>query len=305
MLLSEQLHLMNECQVSIRNERPFDYLSLLVPVEGFAMLSYLDDAGHVKDIPGNLTMLLTTNELALSLSTDTFGLAITSNPRELFFRLHNFLCSQDGYRRPEFASRIDPTAMVSAKAHVAEANVVIGAGVVLEPFVMIYPDTVIGDYSVIRAGTILGGVGFEFKRTGDEVMSVSHAGGVIIEDHVEIQNNACIDRAIYPWDDTRISSYSKLDNHVYVAHGCKIGKRALITAHSVVGGRVVVGDDVWIGFNATIRNGLKIGDRARVNMGAVVTRSVGNDESVTGNFAIPHDQFLKLLKRDLKSLEQD
>ena len=303
MLLSDLLIDMGEHEVRIENEHRFDYLSLLSPVDGISMLSFLDAPKYVNEIPDNLTMLLTTEKVASMLSGVTFGLAITSNPRDLFFRLHNHLSERDEYRRDEFATLIDATANVSSLACVADSNVIIGAGVVIEPFVMIYPDTTIGDHSIIRAGTTIGGVGFEFKRAGNEVMSVSHVGGVIIEDHVEIQNNACVDRAIYPWDNTRIGSYRKMDNQVYVAHGCKIGKRNLITAHSTIGGRVVIGDDVWLGFNANIRNGIRIGDKARVNMGAVVTRSVGEGESVTGNFAIPHDQFLRLLKRDLRSLE--
>ncbi len=304
MLLSELLPAMGENSVLIENEQAFDYLSLLVPVDGIPMLSYLDDSKYIDAIPGNLTMLLTTKEIVPLLSNLTIGLAVTPDPRDLFFRTHNYLSSREGYKRQNFVTRIDPTATVSSQAYVAGTNIVIGADVTIEPFVMVYPGTVIGDHSVIRAGTTIGGVGFEFKRTGNEMMSVAHSGGVIIEDHVEIQNNACIDRAIYPWDDTRVGSYTKMDNQVYVAHGCKIGKRALITSHSVIGGRVSIGDDVWVGFNATIRNGLTIGDRTRVNMGAVVTRSVGDDESVTGNFAIPHDQFLKLLKRNLQLLEE-
>lgn len=305
MLLSELLIEMGETSIRIEHERCFDYLSLLVPVEGIRMLSFLDNPIYIEEIPGNLAMLLTTEEVAPMISGTSYGLAITANPRDIFFRIHNHLCDQDGYRRDKFDTVIDSMATVSPKACIAENNVVIGAGVVIEPFAVVYPDSIIGDYSIIRAGATIGGVGFEFKRVGDEIMSVSHIGGVIIEDHVEIQNNACVDRAIYPWDNTRIGSYTKIDNQVYVAHGCKLGKRNLITAHSIIGGRVVIGDDVWLGFNSNIRNGIRIGNRARVNMGAVVTRSVGDDEAVTGNFAIPHDQFLKLLKRDIQSLRQE
>ena len=35
-------------------------------------------------------------------------------------------------------------------------------------------------------------------------------------------------------------------------------------------------------------------------MGAVVTKNVGDNETVTGNFAIPHSKFLKLFKYLLK-----
>ena len=71
----------------------------------------------------------------------------------------------------------------------------------------------------------------------------------------------------------------------------------MIVANSGIGGRVSIGEDVWIGFGATIRDGIHIGDRARTNMGSVVTRNVGTEEAVTGNFAIPHKNFIANLKK--------
>ena len=304
MLLTEILDKMDESSVRVLRERAFEQLSLLVPIEGIATMSFLDNARFVGDVPENLVMLLTTEELVSCSDGLNIGLAVATDPRDLFFRIHNYLSDKDGYKRTTLPTRINPTAQISPLAYVSETNVMIGADVVIEPFVTIYPDTVIGHSSIIRAGGTIGGTGYEFKHTDDSLMAVAHVGGVVIADNVEIQNNTCIDRAIYPWDNTEIGSYTKLDNLVHIAHACKIGKRTMIVANVGLGGRVVIGDDAWIGFGSTIRNGLTIGDRARINMGAVVTRSVGDDESVTGNFAIPHDQFLKLLKRNLQLLEE-
>ena len=62
----------------------------------------------------------------------------------------------------------------------------------------------------------------------------------------------------------------------------------------------MVGDHVWLGFGATLRNGLIIGEGSRVNMGSVVTKNVLPGESVTGNFAIEHDKFMENLKNSVK-----
>lgn len=46
---------------------------------------------------------------------------------------------------------------------------------------------------------------------------------------------------------------------------------------------ITIGDDVWIGGNATILPGVTIGDRAVIGAGSVVTRNIENDSVVAGN----------------------
>ena len=50
---------------------------------------------------------------------------------------------------------------------------------------------------------------------------------------------------------------------------------------------VVIGDDVWIGYNATVLKGVRIGDGAVIAPGAVVTRDVPPGVEVAGNPARP------------------
>jgi acetyltransferase-like isoleucine patch superfamily enzyme len=49
---------------------------------------------------------------------------------------------------------------------------------------------------------------------------------------------------------------------------------------------VEIADDVWIGFNATILKGVRIGRGAYITPGAVVTRDVPDGASVAGNPAV-------------------
>jgi UDP-3-O-[3-hydroxymyristoyl] glucosamine N-acyltransferase len=64
----------------------------------------------------------------------------------------------------------------------------------------------------------------------------------------------------------------------------------------VLAGSVRLGNDVWIGPNSTISNGVTVGDGAKVSLGAVVTRDVPAGARVTGNFAVDHEKFLGFLK---------
>jgi len=239
-------------------------------------------------------MILTTDDIANKI--ENIGVCIVDNPRILFFQIHNYLRNNENYRRNEFKTKIGSGCNISQLSSIAKNNVIIGDNVVIEEFVVIRENTTIENNVIVRAGTIIGGTDFEFKRTSEEVLSVEHLGGVIIGNNVEIQQNSTICRAIYPWDNTIIGDYSKIDDLVQISHGAKIGREVFIVALSGVGGRTIIGDNTWIGYSTTISNGLKIGKDVRVNIGSVVTKNVADGESVTGNFAIEHSLFIKHIK---------
>jgi len=161
--------------------------------------------------------------------------------------------------------------------------------------VTVLPHTIIGDEVILRAGSVIGAQGFEFKRIGESILPVAHAGGVRLSDRVEIQANSCVDRSIFGGF-TEIGEDTKLDNFVHVAHNVKIGKRCLLAAHAMIAGSVTIGDDVWIGPSAAVSSEITIGDGAYVTLGSVVTRDVAAGQRVTGNFAIDHDKFIAFLR---------
>ena len=284
----------------IECERSFDILALCASDVSQASLVFLDGEAYLPLVKPNVTMALTTRALAGQLLEAGVGVCVCEHPRLLFFLLHNFLSTQEGYERPRVASSFGANCRISPLSCIAEHNVQIGDRVVIEEFVTIRENTEIGNDVIIRAGSRIGGLGFEFKRSGDGILAVEHAGGVVIRDHVEIRENVCIDRAIYPWDDTVIGEHCKIDNLVYIAHAVKLGRNVLIVANSGIGGRTVVGDDSWIGLGATITNGTTMGSHARANIGSVVTKPVPDGGSVSGNFAIDHARFLENLKDSIK-----
>ena len=282
------------------HERPFECLGLCVSELDRPYLVFVDDADFISSIKQTVSMVLTTVDLSEAVLATGAGVCIVAEPRPLFFLLHNFLADHSDYIRPSVPAAIGTGCTISPLSNIASTNVRIGDRVTIEEFVTIRENTQIGNDCIIRAGSVLGGHGFEFKRYHDEILSVAHLGGVVIGDHVEIQYNTTVDRAIYPWDNTVIGDFTKIDNLVHIAHAVKIGRCNMIVANVGIGGRTVIGNDCWVGFGATIVNGTTIGDRARVNMGAVVTKSVPADASVTGNFAIDHAQFIQNLKKNLQ-----
>lgn len=286
---------------TIWNEREFDTLGIVASRVDLPMCTFLDTEKFLPELPDNVAMLITTHglkEILLQKGNPSYGIITVNEPRNFFFLLHNFLAERREYCRREEKNVVDSTADISPLACIAQKNVRIGKKVKIEPFVMVYENTEIGDYSIIRAGAKIGGQGFEFKRTEDGIMPVAHLGGVKIGKYVEIQNNTCIDKAIYPWDNTCIGDYTKVDNLVHIGHAAKISENVLIVANSGIGGRTVVEPDSWIGFGATLRNGITVGKNARANMGSVVTKDVMENESVTGNFAVPHEKFIQKLKKE-------
>ena len=298
MRISEILNSINIDNYCI-NEKEITSLGLVEYNSGDSVCTFIENEKYAEKISPNVQMVLVTEELKSKLKTEMsgYGFCVVKNPRLAYFSAHNYLTSKEEYCREIYKTEIGENCSISEHSVIADKNVKIGKNVLIEEFVVIRENTVIGDNSIIRSGCKIGGEGFEFKKSDTDVFRVSHIGGVVIGKNVEVQYNTCIDKAIYPWDNTVIEDYTKIDNLVHVAHAVKIGKRTMVVANSGIGGRVSIGDDSWIGFGATIRNGLKLGNNIRVNMGAVVTKDIDNNESVTGNFAINHKEFINKLKQ--------
>ena len=281
------------------NEQEFDTLALVRSNIPLDYCTFLDDEKYATNIPSHAKMMLTTKSIAEKLKDNHLGICIVDNPRIVYFKLHNCLENSTMYIRDKTDTTIGNNCNISKLTSIANKNVIIGNNVIIEEFVTIRENTIIGDNCIIRSGVKLGSVDFEFKYDGNHIFGVNHYGGIVIEDNVEIQCNSVVNRGLYPWDDTVIGDFTKIDAGVIISHGVKIGKRNMITGQSVVGGRTIIGDDCWIGLNSTIKNGLTIGNQARINMGAVVSLDVAEHEAVTGNFAIEHRKFIENMKKSI------
>lgn len=273
----------------------FTTLGLAVSKCEESLLSFIENEKYIDIINDNITSIITTKEIGEKLK-DKYGIIVSENPRVDYFNLHNELSKFDKYTREKFKSKIGKESKISKLSSISENNVIIGNNVIIEEFVVIRENTIIGDNSIIRAGVIIGGAGYEYKRTDGIIMNVNHCGGVVIGSNVEVQYNSCIDKALYTWDNTIIGDYSKLDNMVHLEHAVKVGQRNLIASRVTIGGRTEIGNDSWIGLGAIISNGLVIGNEVNISLGAVVTKNLKDKERVSGNFAISHNKYIDFIK---------
>lgn len=286
-------------EVIIKNEKSFDYLGLTASDVDGLLCVFLDNEKYIGNIKRNVRMIITNKNIAEELKSTDYGICIVDRPREVFFHIHNYISNRYNKSDKRIETKIGSNCSISNLSSISKYDVLIGNNVIIEEFVVVRENTTIGDDSIIRAGSIIGGQGYEFKRTDQGILSVTHAGGVIIGNNVEIQYNTCIDKGVYEWDSTVIGDNCKIDNLVHIAHGVKISSNSMIVANVGIGGRTIIGKNTWIGFASTITNGISIGDNARANIGSVVTKSIPDGTSYTGNFAVEHDIFMKNLKKSL------
>jgi len=293
----ELIELADPLSIKISRNGIFESLGMITtPKHKVNMLAFLENQKFLKEFLSlkNVSCVIIAQELYNQIP-EHLGLICSDNPRKLFYLIHNYLSNHTQFYWKDFESKIDRNAIIDSSAYVAPRNVIIGKNSIIEPNVSILERTIVGENVIIRAGSVIGSQGFEFKRVDNSILSVSHAGSVKIADHVEIQANCAISRGVFD-DATEIDEYSKLDNLVHIAHGTKIGKRCLIAASAMIAGSTTIGNDVWIGPSACISNHISIGDRASISLGSVVVQNVENDQRVTGNFAINHRKFLRKFK---------
>src|ERR1044071_5848973 len=222
---------------------------------------------------------------------------------------------------PRYTPGIHPTAVVhlSAKigkdAHlgpyvVVEHDVEIGDNAVLLAQVVIYRGTKIGDnffahsHSVVREfcrignnvvlqnGVVIGGDGFGFaKDNSGRWHKIPQMRPVMIGADVEIQSNACIDRASV--GETRIGRGTKIDNLVQVGHGSHIGEDSLLAAQVGIAGSTEIGNKVILTGQVGVVGHCKVGDGAIVTPQSGVAGDIEAGAIVSGAPAVDHRLWLK------------
>jgi UDP-3-O-[3-hydroxymyristoyl] glucosamine N-acyltransferase len=207
----------------------------------------------------------------------------TANPYLAFARAIEVF-----YQPPEYSPGIHPTAVIDSTAvigpdvHIGAyvvigTNAVIGAGSTLLPHVVIYPNVQVGKYFfahahvvvregcrigdnvIVQNGAIIGPDGFGFAKDDEGSWhKITQSGRVIVEDEVEIQANACVDRASIGV--TRIARGAKIDNLVQVGHGSSVGENTLLCAQVGLAGSTHVGKNVVLAGQVGVAGHCTIGD---------------------------------------------
>jgi UDP-3-O-[3-hydroxymyristoyl] glucosamine N-acyltransferase len=215
------------------------------------------------------------------------------------------------YQPPAYAPGIHPTAVIDATAEIGAgahigAYVVVGPGVrlgahaTLLAHVVLYPgvqagehlfahahavvreNCVLGDHVTLENGAIVGADGFGFaKNEQGHWEKIPQSGPVRLGNRVDVQANACIDRATVGI--TEIGDGSKVDNLVQIGHGSKIGENTLVCAQTGLAGSSVVGNNVILAGQTGIAGHCTVGDGVILTAQSAVSHDVQPGKTISGS----------------------
>lgn len=185
------------------------------------------------------------------------------------------------------SARIHPSAQVHETAYVGEFTVVREGAVIeahaeIRDHVVIGRNVVVGSHALVKSQAVIGEEGFGIEKDADgNNFHVPHIGSVRLGAHTEVGNFTTVCSGTI--SATVVGEYTKIDDHVHIAHNCRIGRNVIITACAEISGSVTIEDDVWIGPNASVIQGLTLGRDSLLGIGAVAVKSVPENEVRVGN----------------------
>ena len=200
---------------------------------------------------------------------------------------------------------IDPTAEIGQGAHIG-AYVVIGPNVrvgpcaTLLPHVVLYPGVqvgshffahahavvregcTLGDHVSLENGAVIGADGFGFsKNDAGHWEKIPQSGPVRLGSRVDVQANACVDRATV--GATEIGDGTKIDNLVQVGHGSRVGENTLLCAQVGLAGSSVIGNNAILAGQAGVAGHCSLGDGVILTAQSAVSHDVPAGKMISGS----------------------
>lgn len=169
----------------------------------------------------------------------------------------------------------------------------LGQDVVLFPNVVLYENTVVGSRALIHAGAVIGAYGFGYTTAAGRHRLSPQLGNVELGDDVEIGACTTIDRGTY--GATVVGDGTKIDNHVMIAHNCRIGRHNVICSQVGIAGSTTTGDYVVMAGQVGIRDHVSIGDGVTIGAKAGVMNDIPAGATYVGIPATPERQQLLIL----------
>ncbi len=175
--------------------------------------------------------------------------------------------------------KIDPTAIVSPKAHI-ERDVKIGAYSVIGDDVFIGEGTLIGHHVIIEGPTRIGkrNIIYPFASIGTPPQDITYKGErteLIIGDENIIREFVTINRATTKEEGkTIIGNRNYLMAYSHIAHDCRIGNEVILANAATLGGHVRVDDFATVSAFVAVHQFVRIGAYAFVGAKCGVDRDI-------------------------------
>jgi UDP-3-O-[3-hydroxymyristoyl] glucosamine N-acyltransferase len=161
-------------------------------------------------------------------------------------------------------------------------GVQVGSHLFAHAHAVIRENCILGDHVTLENGAIVGSDGFGFaKNESGQWEKIPQSGPVKLGDRVDVQANACIDRATV--GSTVIGSGSKIDNLVQVGHGSKVGENTLICAQTGLAGSSVVGNNVILAGQTGIAGHCTVGDGVILTAQSAVSHDIPPGKMISGS----------------------
>jgi UDP-3-O-[3-hydroxymyristoyl] glucosamine N-acyltransferase len=233
---------------------------------------------------------------------ERYGVAIAPAAHIAAMEIFEAMLARPNFQWEDFPTRIAPSANIHPNAIIAPRNVVIGERSHIDAGTVVRERSVIGDDCYVGPLSVLGCEAFEMMPGSKPQRLMKQAGGIRMWNNSTVLSATMIVRATFGGF-TEIREGACIDNLIHIAHDVDVGRDVSVIACAEVSGRVVLGDGSYVGPNATISNGLNIGSGATITLGSVVVRDVPQDVRVSGNFAVPHDKWIRFVKSVAKDQE--
>ena len=197
---------------------------------------------------------------------------------------------------------IAPFACIGEHAEVGDNTVIhphvtigsgaqIGSDCIIYANATVYHDCRVGNHCILHSGCVIGADGFGFAPTPEGYEKIPQIGITILEDHVEIGANTCVDRATM--GATIVHSGVKLDNLIQVAHNDEIGSHTVMAAQVGVAGSTKIGEWCMFGGQVGLAGHIKVGDKVGIGAQAGVPGNIKSNEKIMGTPAINAKNFMK------------
>jgi len=169
-------------------------------------------------------------------------------------------------------ARIDAGAVIGPKCVIGEfcvieADVSLGAGTRLEPYVYVKRWTTLGERNEISAGTVLGTDPLDKHFTGERSY-------LRIGNDNKIREHYTVSRGTAPESITEIGDSNYIMTSGHIAHNCRIGNDTVIASCALVAGYVEVEDKAFISGGVVIHQFSKIGTLAMIGGNSRVNQDV-------------------------------
>ena len=178
---------------------------------------------------------------------------------------------------------------------IIKKNVIIGNNVSIGSNCVV-SNCIIGNNVIINHGSIVGKIGFGFKKIKKKITFIPHIGRVILNDNVYIGSNCTIDRGSFA--DTIIGSGTMIDNLTHIAHNVQIGSDCFIAAQAGIAGSSKVGEGCLVGGQVGISGHLLIGNNVYIGGKSGVIKNVESNQKIMGYPTTSMKNFVKRMKND-------